>query len=54
MSFPSTNLITSILYYMCQSHHYHTNKTLPSDCFKTRVAIKPVDQTNEAYKSNIG
>lgn len=37
-----------------QLHHHHTYVTLPPNCFKTRVAMNLVHQTNKAYKLNIG
>ena len=38
---------------ICQPH-YHTHGTLLSDCLKTRIAMKPPDQIDEACRSNVG
>ena len=38
---------------ICQPH-YHTHEILYPNCLKTNVIIMPVDQTNKAYKSNVG
>ena len=43
-------LCTALL--LLQTYH-HTYKTSPPNCFETRVAMMPADQTDEACKSNI-
>ena len=37
---------------MSQPYYYHIFGTLPPNHLETRVAMIPVDQTNEAYRSN--
>ena len=41
-------------YHACQSFHSHSHGTLPHDRLETRVAMIPVDQTNKAYRLNVG
>ena len=54
MSSPSINLIALISYHVCQPRHPYICGTLPPNCLKTRIAMMPVDQTDEACRSNIG